>query len=170
LTTSFILRCMKRRLLILIALLPMGCVQRQMTVITDPPGAIVSLNDREMGRTPFTKKFLWYGNYDVTIRKEGYQTLKTTAEITAPFWQFVPFDLVTDFLPLTDKETIRFSLKPQTESDPKLLVLQGEQLRQDLEASQHTVHRDVLEVHPTTKASTKPTSEPTSKPATRNAD
>jgi PEGA domain len=147
---------MKRRLLVLIALLLVGCVQRQMTVITDPPGAVVSLNDREMGRTPFTKNFLWYGNYDVTIRKDGYQTLKTTAEITAPFWQFVPFDLVTDFLPLTDKETIRFSLKPEVPSDPTLLVVRGEQLRQDLEASQHTVHRDVLEVHPATRTTTKP--------------
>ena len=78
----------KRPVAIFLALLLLGCVQRQMTVLTNPPGAVVYLNDREMGRTPFTKDFLWYGNYDVVIRKEGFATLKTTAEVTAPIWQF----------------------------------------------------------------------------------
>jgi len=147
---------MKRALLILLALLPLGCVQRQMTVLTDPPGAVVYLNDREMGRTPFSRQFLWYGNYDVVIRKDGYQTLKTTAEITAPFWQFVPLDAVTDFLPLKDEETIRFSLKPAVPVDPKLLLQRGEQMQADLESSQYTVHKSALEVHPTTRPTTQP--------------
>ena len=76
---------------IITCLLPIGCVQREMNVQSNPPGAVVYLNDREMGRTPFTKQFLWYGNYDVVLRKEGYQTLKTNAEITAPFWAMGAF-------------------------------------------------------------------------------
>jgi hypothetical protein len=146
----------KRGALIGLALFPLGCVQREMTVVSNPPGAVVYLNDREMGRTPFTKHFLWYGNYDVVLRKEGYQTLKTSAEITAPFWQFVPFDLVTDFLPLRDEETISFSLKPDTATDPKLLIGRGEQMQTDLEASEHTVHRAALEVHPAPRPTTEP--------------
>jgi hypothetical protein len=147
---------MKRGLLIFLALLPLGCVQREMTLVTDPPGAVVYLNDREMGRTPFTRQFLWYGNYDVVIRKDGYQTLKTTAEITAPFWQFVPLDAITDFLPLRDEQTVRFSLKPEVPADPKLLVQSGEQMRRDLESSQYTVHKSALDVRPTTRPTTQP--------------
>ncbi len=143
-------------LMLLLALLPVGCVQREMIVVSNPPGAVVYLNDREMGRTPFKKEFLWYGNYDVVLRKDGYQTLKTSAEITAPFWQFVPFDLVTDFLPLRDEETISFSLKPDVPTDPRLLVQRGEQMQAELESSEHTVHRAALEVHPTTRPTTEP--------------
>jgi hypothetical protein len=112
--------------------IPVGCVQREMVVISDPPGAVVTLNDREMGRTPFKKQFLWYGNYDVVLRKDGYQTLKTTAEITAPIWQFVPFDLITDFLPLRDEETISFKLKPDSPTDPMLLLKRGQEMQRDL--------------------------------------
>jgi hypothetical protein len=131
-----------------------------MTVLTDPPGAVVFLNDREMGRTPFTHEFLWYGNYDVLIRKDGCQTLKTTAEITAPWWQFVPLDAVTDFLPLQDHETISFKLKPDVSVDPQTLLAHGEQMQRELEGSEHTVRHSVLDVHPATKPATKSTTEP----------
>jgi hypothetical protein len=145
---------MKHGFLVLLALLPLGCVQRQLTVMTDPPGAVVWLNDREMGRTPFSRSFLWYGNYDVVVRKEGFQTLKTTAEITAPFWQFVPLDLMTDFLPLRDNQTMHFSLKPEAPVDPSSLVERGRQMQQQLESSGNTVHRSVLDVKPATQAAT----------------
>jgi hypothetical protein len=151
----------KRIFISAIATIPLGCVQREMVVISDPPGAVVSLNDREMGRTPFRKTFLWYGNYDVVLRKDGYQTLKTTAEITAPFWQFVPFDLITDFLPLRDEQTIRFKLKPDVPTDSVVLLRRGQEMQRDLEASEHTVHKAALIV---------PTTRPTSQPAARNGD
>jgi hypothetical protein len=49
-----------RRILLLAApLMLIGCMQRELVVQSDPPGAIVSLNDREVGRTPFKKTFLW---------------------------------------------------------------------------------------------------------------
>jgi hypothetical protein len=136
------------------AALPLGCVQREMIVVSDPPGAVVTLNDREMGRTPFKKQFLWYGNYDVVLRKDGYQTVKTTAEITAPFWQFVPFDVITDFLPLRDEETISFTLKPDKATDPKQLLHRGQEMQKDLESSEHTVHKAALIVHPTSQPTT----------------
>jgi hypothetical protein len=143
-----------RAMVILFAMLMTGCVQRQMTILTDPPGAVVYLNDREMGRTPFTHPFLWYGNYDVVIRKDGYQPLKTTAEFTAPFWQFVPLDAVTDFLPLQDHQTVAFKLKPDAPVDPQLLVAHGVQLQKELQASEHTIRHSVLDVHPATAAAT----------------
>ena len=54
-----------------------GCVERFITVTSKPAGAIVWLNDEEVGVTPVTVPFTWYGEYGVVLRKEGYQTLKT---------------------------------------------------------------------------------------------
>jgi hypothetical protein len=138
-----------------------GCVQRKLTVKTDPAGAVVWLNDREMGRTPFTHEFLWYGNYDVVVRKDGWQTLKTTQHITAPFWQFVPFDAITDFLPLQDNETMSFKLKPDAPVDPQALLRDGVAMQQELESSEHTVQHSVLDVHPATRPATRPATMPT---------
>ena len=141
-----------------------GCVQRVMHVRSDPPGAAVWLNDVQVGRTPFDKEFLWYGNYDVVARADGYQTLKTTREVTAPWWQWVPFDALTDFLPLRDDETIRLTLAPSVPPNPPAILLRGEQMQQQLEASEHTTHRNVLSIHPSTRPATAPTTEPAEEP------
>ncbi len=73
-----------------------GCVERTMKITTRPPGAVVIVNDEEVGISPVTFAFTWYGDYDLMFRKEGYQTLKTHHRITAPWWQWPVFDLITE--------------------------------------------------------------------------
>ncbi|HWE02175.1 MAG TPA: PEGA domain-containing protein [Tepidisphaeraceae bacterium] len=125
-----------------------GCVQRTLTVRTDPPGALVYLNDQEIGRTPVTRNFTWYGYYDVEIRKPGYTSIKTTAQIVPPWWQIVPIDLGAEFFRLEDHHDWMFALTPPTEKqvEPDLLVRRGEELRSELRSS----HR------PATLPTTKP--------------
>lgn len=115
-----------------------GCVQRTLTINTNPPGALVYLNDQEIGRTPVTRNFLWYGTYEVEIRKTGYDSIKTSAPVIAPWWQWVPFDLITEALPLEDHHDLRFTLRRPSEQEEEadLLIRRGEQLRGQLESSQ----------------------------------
>src|SRR5690349_11636751 len=96
-----------------------GCVEQTMTINSDPPGALVYLNDQEVGRTPMTRDFKWYGDYDVQVRLEGYQTLSTHKMVKAPWWNWVPFDFFAAMIPLNfaDHKTLSFALKPV---DPSL--------------------------------------------------
>src|SRR5689334_506012 len=80
-----------------------GCVRRTLTVTSDPPGALLYLNGVEVGRTPIERDFIFYGTYDVALRKEGYETLKTKGKVIAPWWQWVPIDFPAEFLPLHDR-------------------------------------------------------------------
>ena len=49
-----------------------GCgVERTLQIESDPPGALVTLNGNEVGRTPTRKEFVWYGTYDVQLRRRG---------------------------------------------------------------------------------------------------
>src|SRR2546430_13312277 len=93
-----------------------GCtqVQRNISISSDPPGALVYLNDQEAGRTPMTRDFTWYGTYEVVLRKEGYQTTKTGQRVIAPWWQWPPFDLLADLSPvrLKDKHSYHFTMSP----------------------------------------------------------
>ena len=73
-----------------------GCVERTMKITTQPPGAIVIVNDEEVGVSPVKFAFTWYGDYDLMFRKEGYQTLKTHHRVEAPWWQWPVFDLITE--------------------------------------------------------------------------
>ncbi|MDB5293496.1 MAG: hypothetical protein JWL69_4737 [Phycisphaerales bacterium] len=137
-----------------------GCVQRTVTVRSSPPGALVYLNDQEVGRTPVTRKFKWYGTYDVELRLEGYDAVKTTAKVWAPWWQIVPLDLVTEALPLTDNHELNFTLHPpsEMEEEPELMVKRGQQLAKELESSQRA------QTQPTTKPHrAKPTTQPSGK-------
>ena len=126
-----------RRLLLVLVLMSLsaGCVRQRLTVTSDPPGALVTLNDVEFGRTPVTRDFTWYGTYDVQIRKEGYKTLDTTGVVIAPWWNWVPLDLIANLLPLTDHQKLHYTLNPSTRpaNDSGAVVERAEQLRAKLD-------------------------------------
>ncbi|MEM1099581.1 MAG: PEGA domain-containing protein [Planctomycetota bacterium] len=66
---------------------------RTVTIESEPAGALVWLNDREVGRTPLTVPFTFYGTYDVRLEAEGHEPLWTTAEAEPPWWEHPPADL-----------------------------------------------------------------------------
>ena len=81
------------------ALSLVGCgTDRFVTIQSDPPGALVHLNDREVGRTPVTVPFTYYGVYDVRLRGESSEPLWTKRRATAPAWEFPPLDLAGELL------------------------------------------------------------------------
>ena len=124
----------------ILALLSSGCVRRSLTVTSDPPGALVYLNGTEVGRTPLTRDFTWYGTYDVVLRKEGYETLKTEGKVIAPWWQWVPIDLVVELLPLHDRQTLAYAMQPfsQAAVDPQQMLKRAEGMEGQLESSRYT--------------------------------
>ncbi len=92
-----------------------GCVRRTITITTEPPHALVFLNHQEVGRSTVTTDFIWYGDYDVIIRQEGYKTLKTHWDIKAPWYQAVPIDFFAEVLwpgQLHDEHSRHFMLEP----------------------------------------------------------
>lgn len=91
---------MKARFVMWIALVGVvaisGCVERTVKIETQPPGALVIVNDEEVGVSPARFSFLWYGDYDIILRKPGYETLKTHYRIRPPWYQIPPFDIVAE--------------------------------------------------------------------------
>src|SRR5689334_16322679 len=146
----------------LLALLDLGCVERKLTVNSEPDGALVFLNNQELGRTPLTHDFTWYGNYDVQLRKEGYETLKVDHSIIAPWWQWVPFDLLADLTPFwwTDQRAISFKMQPASTqaADPQTMLARAAEMQTQLMSSEYTRA-------PTTQSSTVPATAPTTRRA-----
>jgi hypothetical protein len=138
--------------LLLLPLLLSGCVRRSLTVRSDPPGALVYLNGVEVGRTPMTRDFTWYGTYDVVLRKEGYETLKTEGKVIAPWWQWVPIDFFAELLPLHDQRTLAYTMKPYAAEtiDPQQMLSRAEGMEKQLRSSRYTRR-------PTTAPTTAPT-------------
>ena len=110
-----------------------GCVERTVRIETKPQGALVVVNDEEVGVSPVKFSFLWYGDYDIILRKEGYRTLKTHHRINPPWYQLPPFDFVAEHLVAT---TIRdehvlppFELEPVGEQSASDIVMRASELR-----------------------------------------
>lgn len=100
-----------------------GCVERKLAISTEPSGALVSLNDEEIGTSPVTVGFEWYGDYSVRITKDGYQTLKTHQNLERPLRDKFPFDLFADmFSSRIDEYNWSFKLEPLQPIDKEELI------------------------------------------------
>lgn len=123
-------------ILVLTAVIGGGCVERRLTINTQPPGAIVTLNDEEIGTSPVTVSFNWYGDYCVRISKEGYETLNTHKELKGPWYDSFPFDFFAQIASAkrkTDKYEWTFVLEEKKQINPQELAEKAQQLRKELQ-------------------------------------
>ncbi len=121
---------------VLIILLAAGCVERELTINTQPQGAVVTLNDEEIGTSPVTVSFNWYGDYCVRISKEGYETLNTHKELKGPWYDKFPFDFFAQIVSqkrTVDKYEWTFALEEKKQVNPQELVEKAQQLRKELQ-------------------------------------
>jgi hypothetical protein len=120
-------------LLAIPVMLGLGCVRRTLTVNTEPQGAIVYLNDEEIGRSPATTDFTWYGDYDVIIRKEGFETLRTHAKVDPPWYQWIPLDFVAEVLwpgQIHDQRSLSYTLQSEEQPGREQLLENAKVLRE----------------------------------------
>jgi hypothetical protein len=92
----------RARLILGLAMLTLavgGCVQRTIHITSEPAGALVHLNDQEVGRTPLRVPYLFYGTYDVRLRKEGFAPLWVKQKTKTPWWEAPGPDLVAELIP-----------------------------------------------------------------------
>lgn len=112
-----------------------GCVERRLTINTQPQGALVVLNDEEIGTSPVTVSFQWYGDYNVTIRKEGFETLNTHRKLKAPWYDAFPFDFFAQIVNpkrIVDSYEWTFQLRDRKEPTRQELIRQAEELKKQL--------------------------------------
>jgi hypothetical protein len=113
-----------------------GCVERRLTINTEPQGAMVILNDQEIGVSPVTVPFNWYGDYWVRLNKNGYETLNTHRQLKAPLHDYFPFDFIAGVLypgQIVDAYEWTFALTPQEYPTRDQLIENGESVRGEFE-------------------------------------
>jgi hypothetical protein len=114
-------------------LLITGCVERTVSINTEPEGATVFLNDEEVGKSPVRVPFTWYGDYDIIIRKPGYQTIKTNHNIKTPWYELPGIDIFTECLmPFTvhdDRVLDTFVLQSARPTEKQALLQSADELK-----------------------------------------
>jgi hypothetical protein len=111
-----------------------GCVERRYTIRSDPPGATVIVNGEEIGPTPASKSFYYYGDREITLMLNGYQTKTVIQPISAPWWDNYFTEFFTEnFVPLSmrDEREYKFQLEPAVSPPQGELRDRAESLRSE---------------------------------------
>ena len=109
-----------------------GCVRRRMTIRTTPPGARVYVDNYEIGTTPTSHNFIYYGKRKIRLVKDGYETLTVMQPIPAPWYEIPPLDFVTEnVIPgeIRDQRTFHYQLTPQMLVPTEQILGRAEDLR-----------------------------------------
>jgi len=103
-----------------------------MTIRSNPPGALVYVDDYEIGTTPVSHNFTYYGTRKIRLVKDGYETLTLMQSIPPPWYQIPPLDFVTENLipgEINDQRTLHFNLAPQMIVPTEELLRRAESMR-----------------------------------------
>jgi hypothetical protein len=116
----------------LVLLMATGCVQRRMTIRSDPPGALVYVDDYQLGTAPVSHDFVYYGTRKIRLVKDGYETLTVRQPFPVPWYQFFPLDFVTEVMwpwEIRDERIVTLSMQPAAATPPESVVARAEQAR-----------------------------------------
>jgi PEGA domain-containing protein len=111
-----------------------AAVRRRLNVNSNPPGALVYVDNQQIGTTPCSVDFVYYGTREIRLIKPGFETLTVNQPIPAPWYEYTPIDFVSENLLATkirDNRTVSYNLAPQLVVPPNELLDRAGQLRQD---------------------------------------
>jgi hypothetical protein len=109
-----------------------GCVERRYTIRSDPPGALVVVNGEEIGRTPVSRSFTFYGDREITLMLDGFETKRVIQKINAPWYDNLVTEIVTEnVVPFTLRDERDFTYKMAAAGVPTTsdLIARGQALR-----------------------------------------
>ena len=121
---------------LIFSILSCGCVERELKINTKPEGALVILNDEEIGVSPVTVSFEWYGDYWVRIRKQGFETIDTHKELKGPWYDHFPFDFFAQIVNpnrIVDSYEWTFELSPRQQISRDELIEKAQELKNQLQ-------------------------------------
>lgn len=104
-------------LVALLLLVSTGCVRRRLTVRTNPPGAVVTVDNQVIGTSPAATPFVYYGTREIRIEADNYRTETIRRRLNPPWYQWPGIDFVAETLwpgEFRDEQVIDIELVPKT--------------------------------------------------------
>jgi len=124
-------------MLLLVCFAASGCVRRRMTIVSNPPGAKVFVDGYEIGTTPVSTSFVYYGTREVKLIKDGYETLTTLHTVSRPWYQIPGIDFFSEVVyprEIRDERVLKFALAPKQLVPLEQTRGRAQQLRDDARA------------------------------------
>lgn len=115
-----------------------GCVERRMTIRSEPPGALVELDGQPIGSAPASTSFTYYAPRKIRLTLDNYETLTVIQEVPAPWWDNLLTEFFTEHLiPFTirDERTFVYEMPPRRVVTAEQVLQQAQQLRDEAHSS-----------------------------------
>lgn len=97
--------------LLALPLLLAGCIERTVSIESEPAGAAVYFDHQQVGQTPLSLRYAHYGSHSLMLIKHGYQPYRGRLVLDEKGWAVFPLDVVTEaLLPLTIHDQRRISV------------------------------------------------------------
>jgi hypothetical protein len=119
---------------VLLVVLCIGCVERKLTIKSDPPGGKVWLDGEEVGETPVSVPFTYYGTRQVVVEKDLYRTVKVVVPIGAPAYQIFPLDFFTELIlpfKFVDQRVVQVGLERITPATKEEILQRAAELKKE---------------------------------------
>lgn len=116
------------------ALLQPGCVERRMTIRTDPPGALVEVDGTPIGFSPASMSFTYYAPRKIKITHDDYETLTVIQDVPPPWWDNWLTEFFTENLwpfTLRDEREFRYVLEPRRAHSTESILQRAEAVRSE---------------------------------------
>src|SRR5262245_24470533 len=114
-----------------------GCVERRMTIRTNVDnqgGALVYLDNEEVGTTPVSTGFTYYADREIKLVKDGYETVTLVQPVRAPWWDSLLLEFFTENLwpfTLRDERQFHYELSPAAAVSSGEVLQRGDRLRNE---------------------------------------
>ena len=128
---------MRLNFLFLVAILGLmltGCMQRRLTVRSNPPGALVYIDDVEVGLSPVSIPFTYYGTRTIRLEKDRFKTVEIQQKINPPWYQIPPLDFISEILvpvEIRDEREVKVDLQPLEPTNESEVLNRANQIRQN---------------------------------------
>jgi hypothetical protein len=103
-----------------------------MTIRTNPPGALVYVDDQEIGTTPVSTDFTYYGTRKLQLMKDGFETMTVKQSFAPPWYEYPVVEFFSENLwpfELRDEHLLNFQMQPQQILPTERLLERAENLR-----------------------------------------
>lgn len=127
-------------LLLVAAVLSTGCVRRRLMIRSNPAGAMVNVDNQQVGVTPCAVDYTYYGTREVRLSMPGYETLTVNQPLPTPWYELPGIDFISENLIPTrikDVRTVSYNLERQRMAPAEEIIARGEGLRR--QAAPHGV-------------------------------
>jgi len=109
-----------------------GCVRRRLMIRSNPPGALVYVDNVPVGETPVATEFTYYGTRTVQLVKDGFETITVKQPVKPPWYELPGVEFISENLwprELRDERVLDFQLEPQRITPMGKLKERAENLR-----------------------------------------